>query len=165
MVLNVKIIQNDSFFGINGGIMSGTFLGQFENSITNRRVSIPQSFRRLFSSASRMQVIAIRGRQNTIYIFPWDRWKDLESKLEKGTDEEKDLLKKFRIYATLLTVEGPGRILLPKNLLDIANITDKAVILGEGNYFSLWNPDNFKKYLAEIDKEYDMILQRNSHIL
>ncbi|MEA3475097.1 MAG: hypothetical protein U9R23_01420 [Candidatus Cloacimonadota bacterium] len=165
MVLNVKIIQNDSFIGIIGGIMSGAFLGQFENSITNRRVSIPQSFRRLFSSASRMQVIAIRGRQNTIYIFPWDNWKDLESKLEKGTDEEKDLLKKFRIYATLLTVEGPGRILLPKNLLDIANITDKAMILGEGSYFSLWNPDNFKKYLAEIDKEYDMILQRNDHIL
>lgn len=145
--------------------MSGTFLGQFENSVTNRRVSIPLSFRKQFSPASKMRVIAGRGMRNTISIFPWDNWKEMEARLEKGTDAEKNFLKKFRLYAALLTIEGPGRILLPKNLLDIANITTKIIILGEGKHFSLWNPDNFKKYLAEIDKEYDMILQKSEHIL
>ncbi len=94
--------------------MSGTFLGSIESSITNRRVSIPQSFRELIALSARMLVVAVRGRNNTIYIFPMDVWKKLEADLEQGTDNEKQLLKMFRIYATVIKVEGPGRILLPK---------------------------------------------------
>jgi len=141
--------------------VSGTFLGSIEGSITNRRVSIPQSFRSLIALSARMLVVAVRGRSNTIYIFPMDFWKKLEQDLEQGTDKEKQLLKMFRIYATVLKVEGPGRILLPKKLLEIAEIENKIVFLGEGKFFSIWNPDNFQKYEEEIAQQYDEKLQEN----
>ena len=90
-----------------------------------------------------------------------DFWKKLEQDLEQGTDKEKQLLKMFRIYATVLKVEGPGRILLPKKLLEIAEIENKIVFLGEGKFFSIWNPDNFQKYEEEIAQQYDEKLQEN----
>jgi division/cell wall cluster transcriptional repressor MraZ len=145
--------------------MSGSFLGQFKNSITNRRVSIPQALRDQFSPASKNRVVAVRGRHNTIYIFPLDNWKELEAKLEQGDGNEKELLKAFRLYAAILTIEGPGRILLPKNLVEIAGITDKVIFLGEGKYFSLWSSENFEKYLAEAETKYDVILQENARLL
>ena len=161
----VNIIQKYSFIGIIGGKVSGNFMGRFENSITNRRVSIPLTFRKLLSPESGMQLVAVRGRLNTIYIFPLDSWKNLEVKLTNGTDEEKELLRKFRFYASALNIEGPGRILLPKTLLDIANINNKVIFLGEGNFFSIWNLESFKKYETEVNKEYDTVLQINQNIL
>jgi len=72
--------------------VSGTFLGSIGSSITNRRVSIPQSFRELIALSARMLVVAVRGRSNTIYIFPMDVWKKLEADLEQGSQKEKQLL-------------------------------------------------------------------------
>jgi division/cell wall cluster transcriptional repressor MraZ len=165
LALDVKNIQKNSLADIQGGVVSGTFLGQFENSITNRRVSIPQTLRDQFSPASKNRIVAVRGRLNTIYLFPFDNWKELEHRLEQGNRDEKDLLQAFRLYAAILTIEGPGRILLPRNLVEMAGITDKVVFLGEGKYFSLWNRENFKKYLAEADKKYDEILHQYDHLL
>jgi division/cell wall cluster transcriptional repressor MraZ len=162
---NVIDVQNNSKLGIRGGSVSGTFLGSVEGSITNRRVSIPQSFRSLIALSARMLVVAVRGRSNTIYIFPMDFWKKLEQDLEQGTDKEKQLLKMFRVYATVLKIEGPGRILLPKKLLEIAEIENKIVFLGEGKFFSIWNPDNFQKYEEEIAQQYDEKLQENELLL
>jgi DNA-binding transcriptional regulator/RsmH inhibitor MraZ len=85
--------------------------------------------------------------------------------LEQGDGNEKELLKAFRLYAAILTIEGPGRILLPKNLVEIAGITDKVIFLGEGKYFSLWSSENFEKYLAEAETKYDVILQENARLL
>ncbi len=140
-------------------------MGRYENSITNRRVSIPLTFRKLLSPSARMQLVAVRGRLKTIYIFPLDNWKTLETKLENGEDNEKELLRKFRIYATSLSIEGPGRILLPKTLLDIADINSKVIFLGEGNFFSIWNIENFQRYETEMNKEYDAVLEKNQNIL
>lgn len=165
MASDVIIIQNNSKHGIHGGSVSGTFLGSIGSSITNRRVSIPQSFRELIALSARMLVVAVRGRNNTIYIYPMDVWKKLEADLEQGTDNQKQLLKMFRIYATVLKVEGPGRILLPKKLLEMAEIENKIVFLGEGKFFSIWNPENFQKYEEEIAQRYDEKLQENEFLL
>ncbi|MBC8526371.1 MAG: hypothetical protein H8D22_05805 [Candidatus Cloacimonetes bacterium] len=145
--------------------MSGTFMGTYENSITNRRASIPSHFRKLISPAAKMQLIAVRGRLNTIYIFPLDNWKDLEEKLENGTNKQRKLLRRFRFYATPLTIEGPGRILIPQKLLDIASIIDKVIFIGEGKYFSIWNTKNYRKYESEIEKLYDKTIKNNQDLL
>jgi len=141
--------------------VSGKFMGSIEGSMTNRRVSIPQSFRNLIASSAKMLVVAVRGKNRTIYIFPMDTWKKLEEELENGTDKDKEILKMFRFYAAVLKIEGPGRILLPKNLLEIAEIENTIVFLGEGKFFSIWNPVNFKQYEDEISQQYDEKLQEN----
>jgi len=145
--------------------VSGTFLGSFEGSMTNRRVSIPQSFRSLIALSSRMLVVAVRGRNKTISIYPMDVWKKLEEELEQGTEREKQLLKMFRVYASVLKIEGPGRILIPKKLLEIAEIDNKIVFLGEGKFFSIWNPENFQNYEEEIAQQYDEKLEENEFLL
>ncbi|MBC8313452.1 MAG: hypothetical protein H8E33_04340 [Candidatus Cloacimonetes bacterium] len=146
--------------------MSSSFLGQFENSVTNRRISIPHSFRKLFTAKSKMKVIIVRGINNTIYVYPHDNWQKLQERLAENSNEEKKLFRiSSRFFREELKVEGPGRILVPERFLDLANIKDRVIILGEGNYFSLWNPENFKKHLEEIDKNYNSILKKNRFIL
>jgi len=145
--------------------MSGAFLGTFENSLSNRRVSIPQDFRKQFATAAKNRVTLVRGKMNTLYIYPFDNWKELQQKLSNGSNTQKEMLRRLRLYATVLELEGPGRILIPKNLLNIVKVNKKVIFLGEGNFFSMWNPEKFKEYKQQIDKDYDDMIEENINLL
>jgi len=47
----------------------------------------------------------------------------------------------------------------------MAEIENKIVFLGEGKFFSIWNPENFQKYEEEIAQRYDEKLQENEFLL
>ncbi|MBQ7128029.1 MAG: division/cell wall cluster transcriptional repressor MraZ, partial [Alphaproteobacteria bacterium] len=47
--------------------------------------------------------------------------------------------------ARQLAFDVTGRIVIPSDLLAHAGITDRAVFVGRGNSFQIWNPDAFRK--------------------
>ena len=44
-----------------------------------------------------------------------------------------------------LLFDVTGRIVIPNDLLKHAGITDRAVFVGRGTSFQIWNPDEFTK--------------------
>ena len=44
-----------------------------------------------------------------------------------------------------LQFDVTGRIMIPSDLLTHAGITDRAVFVGRGNSFQIWNPDAFHR--------------------
>ena len=51
-------------------------------------------------------------------------------------------------------LDAQGRILIPTFLLEHAGITKDVIIVGEIDYFTIWSPDNYKRFSEEIDKSY-----------
>ena len=43
-----------------------------------------------------------------------------------------------------LAFDVTGRIVIPADMLEHAGITDRAVFVGRGNSFQIWNPDAFR---------------------
>ena len=43
-----------------------------------------------------------------------------------------------------LSFDVTGRIVIPTDMLTHAGITDRAVFVGRGNSFQIWNPDAFR---------------------
>ena len=56
-----------------------------------------------------------------------------------------------------LSFDVTGRIVIPADLLAHAGITDRAIFVGRGNSFQIWNPDAFRRAqngaLARLRKE------------
>lgn len=46
--------------------------------------------------------------------------------------------------ARQLAFDVTGRIVIPTELLKHANITDRAIFVGRGNSFQIWNPEAFR---------------------
>ena len=42
--------------------------------------------------------------------------------------------------------DADGRVILPKNLMDFAEIQDKAVFVGKGQTFEVWEPKKFAEH-------------------
>ncbi|MDD9997315.1 MAG: hypothetical protein OXQ89_06175, partial [Rhodospirillaceae bacterium] len=46
-------------------------------------------------------------------------------------------------YATDLRMDAHGRVLIPKELRDVAGLGRRAMLLGQGNKFELWDEDRW----------------------
>ena len=48
-----------------------------------------------------------------------------------------------------LPFDGEGRVMLPEALLKPAKIADRALFVGKGATFEIWDPDAFEVYAAK----------------
>jgi len=67
-------------------------------------------------------------------------------KLKNGSEEEKELLEKFKMYSSLLSVEALPHLMHPKDIVDIEEVNDHILLHCGNRYFSIWDGDNFKHY-------------------
>ncbi|MCF8463105.1 MAG: division/cell wall cluster transcriptional repressor MraZ, partial [Rickettsiaceae bacterium] len=51
--------------------------------------------------------------------------------------------------AVQLTIDGEGRVVLPKTLCEYTMLEDQALFVGKGLVFELWNPSQFNEYALE----------------
>ena len=126
------------------------FLSSYENRLdTKGRISVPASFRAAVSTDSFMGVVLYRSFTNKcIDGLSMSRMEQLASATDKmgvfdGTLD--DLSAMLFADARPLQFDVTGRIVIPADLLAHAGITDRAVFVGRGTSFQIWNPDEFAK--------------------
>lgn len=125
------------------------FLGLFTNRIDAKgRLATPARFRRVLELENSL----------TIYVIPSpdepcldaggsDYMETLASaiaELPMFSPERRRLQKGLIGRALSLSMDGEGRIVLPKELRDYAGLNGEATFSGQGDHFQIWNPDALK---------------------
>ena len=64
------------------------------------------------------------------------------------------------MWAEEVSLDGQGRISLPKSLSDYAEIGDKVLIIGAMDRIELWNPEQFAHYLQEHTEDQEALVER-----
>jgi MraZ protein len=126
------------------------FLSSYENRLdTKGRISVPASFRASLSSDKFAGVVLYRSfTNNCIEGLSMSRMEQLAAATDKmgvfdGTLD--DLTAMLFADARPLQFDVTGRIMIPADLLAHAGITDRAIFVGRGNSFQIWNPDAFHR--------------------
>ena len=126
------------------------FLSSYENRLDNKgRISVPATFRASLSSEQFAGVVLYRSfTNNCIEGLSMSRMEQLASATDKmgvfdGTLD--DLSAMLFADARPLQFDVTGRIMIPADLLAHAGITDRAIFVGRGNSFQIWNPDAFRR--------------------
>lgn len=138
------------------------FLGSYNYSIDAKgRISIPAKLRKFVSSEANDTFVLTRGSSKCINIYPMDYWKELvANKLDKlNTFDPKDakFMRLFLQEATEDTFDTQSRLLVPKKLIDAAEIDKDVIILGMNKYIEVWSPKLYEAYLKEIEEPYETI--------
>ena len=88
-------------------------------------------------------------------------WRELlESKLDKLNSFDPKDTKFMRLFlqeATEDQFDTQSRLLVPKKLVDFAEIEKDVIILGMNKYIEVWNPKLYEEYLKEIEEPYETI--------
>ena len=133
----------------------------FLSTIVNRmdakcRVSVPSTFRNSLQKQTFKGVIAFPSYQNnSIDACGIDRMENISESLDRNNEyskEEFDLISLYFGEAERLPFDKEGRIILPKNLINHASISNEVLFVGLGPTFQMWNPTSYRKKKTETIK-------------
>lgn len=138
------------------------FLSSFQNKIDQKgRVAVPATFRSAVSSDIFQGVVLFRSFTNKcIEGMSMSRMEKLSDATDQQNlfDEKLDELTSMLFAdARQLSFDVTGRIVVPSDLLEHANIKGDAVFVGRGKSFQIWEPSAFEKMqtesLSKLQKE------------
>lgn len=129
------------------------FLSKYINNLDKKgRVSIPASYRLALSSQSFNGIIAYPSfRNKCIEACSLKRLEELSQIIQTldPYSEERDAFETIILAEAIqLSFDSEGRVILPKSLIDHADISDQACFVGKGLVFEIWQPQNFEMYLS-----------------
>lgn len=133
------------------------FISNYVNNIDKKgRVSVPSSFRLLVNSEASSGIVLYKSIKNScIEACGLSRLQEI-SKLIDNIDpysEERDAFETVILgEAVQLSFDSEGRIIIPKELLEYAEIEGQVCFVGKGKLFELWNPNSFKLYSDKVRK-------------
>ena len=126
------------------------FLGTIENKVDSKgRVSVPSDFRNVLKGDDFQGVILFHSfTDKCIEGFTMSRMEqmaDATDNLDLFGEENQNLNSLIFSDARQLAFDITGRIVIPSDLLEFAGIKDKALFVGRGKTFQIWNEDDFYK--------------------
>jgi MraZ protein len=110
------------------------------------RLAIPSRYRERLLSRAEGHLVATVDRDHCLLIYPLPDWEEIERKLVRlpALNKQARLLQRLMVgYAAEIDMDGHGRILLPRELRDFAELERQAMLIGQGNKFELWNEERW----------------------
>lgn len=145
------------------GHMAG-FKGRADYSVDSKgRVAIPAKMRNAMNPEANGAFTITRGTKRNIYLYPQDRWREMEEKLKEKKmyqRETEDAVRLLYMWADDVSLDSQGRVRIPESLKAFANITDRAVIIGTYDKIEIWNPETLEAHLNAQSERYETLAER-----
>lgn len=136
------------------------FSGEFEYRVDEKgRVPIPPKFRT--DELKKEGLVLCPGMEKCITVYPISEWKKLADSLTAGSIIPSKLRKLNRaIFASAFNVEidSQGRIMIPSQLRQYADINEAVVMAGVNTCIELWGKEQW-------DTEKSTSLEEAWHII
>jgi MraZ protein len=122
------------------------------------RMAMPSRYRdRLVETCEGRLVITV-DRDGCLLVYPQPEWERIEQALMSRPNMDRQVRRLQRLlvgHATECELDGQGRILLPTPLREYASLDKRAVLVGQGNKFELWDEDTWTRRREDWFREED----------
>jgi MraZ protein len=130
-------------------------VGSSERTVDSKgRIILPREFRRDFEAG----LMVTKGLDNCLLLYPVNEWEKLVERIEEmpsGSEATRRFTRLFFAYASHLTPDGQGRVLIPPRLRDMVGITKEVVIVGLSNKAEVWDPEKWDAYSRDSAEHYE----------
>ncbi|MDD2823032.1 MAG: division/cell wall cluster transcriptional repressor MraZ [Candidatus Daviesbacteria bacterium] len=131
------------------------FLGEYQTKFSGQgRIVLPKKFRKELINGK--EIVLSRGFDGCIWGYSVTGFtKEAERQLAiSPTEEGARHLRRYLFSGAEETIlDEQGRFIIPKQLIDYANITDEVVLIGTGDHFEIWNPKKWNELINKILKK------------
>jgi MraZ protein len=130
------------------------FLGEYQPNITEgSRIALPKKLREQVRGD---ELILSRGFEKCIFIYDKEDWvAEANKQVENPISDLKTRDLKRYMYAGAMesAIDVQGRVVLPTNLKDYAEIDKKTAVIGAGDHIEIWDLTNWKARLEKISQD------------
>jgi len=127
------------------------FIGEYESTIDAKgRFLLPTGFRKQLPEQERHSFVMNRGFEKCLTLYPNEVWQPIFNRISQ-LNEFDPKVREFRRYflngATALDIDSAGRLLIPKNLMEHANLEKDIVLVSAINKLEIWDKTRYQEYI------------------
>jgi MraZ protein len=143
----------------NGKPLMTSLIGEFDCKVDAKgRFMFPVNLRKQLEEVFEKGFVINRNlHQKCLVLYPISEWNKLNKKLSKLNRLIKAndvFVRKFTGGATAADADNTGRVLLPKALVDYADIKTDIKVLGSNNVIEIWDKKLYEHFLdQDVDIE------------
>ena len=121
------------------------------------RLMLPKAFKKQLASSLDSPFILKRSVfHHCLELFPMDEWNKVVldiNRLNRFVKKNNDFIRMFTAGVKMIDLDSNGRLLIPKELKQYANIKNEVVLSSSGNMIELWNTNDYESVVnnSELD--------------
>ncbi len=136
-----------------------SFIGTYDcKADAKGRVMIPVTLKNQMAPIINKGFVIKRSVfQPCLELYPMEEWNLLMEKMNRKNRFKKknnDFIRRFSAGVKPVEVDATGRLLIPKNLIDVAGITKEVVLSSAINIIEIWDKDSYEKVLDETAENF-----------
>ena len=117
------------------------------------RIMLPSSLKKQLSFVLQDGFVLKRAVfQNCLELYPITEWNELienVNSLNRFKKKNNDFIRRFTAGVRLVELDSSGRFLIPKDLIDFADISKDIVISSSVNIIEIWDKSSYEKVLKD----------------
>jgi MraZ protein len=126
------------------------------------RISIPSKMRDIFINkfgSDELYMVLMPNPRDVLCLFPATEFEKIAGKLDEASAESlDDMIENMQQAADICSaaenckIDGSGRILIPAEMKEAAQIDQEVLVIGARNHIQLWNPElwNYDRKLRGV---------------
>ncbi len=125
--------------------------GKYKYSINEKgRLFVPAKMR---DNLGDKFILSKSPTNNCLVIYPMEKWESILEKLEQNSTATRMVRRRLFGNAVDMEADKQGRIIVPQDLREYANLLGDVIIIGTGDSAEIWNSDAYAEYEAAEDNE------------
>lgn len=137
------------------------FLGRYHHTIDAKgRLSIPGKYRDVLARREGGGLVVTKDPDRCLVVLPLDEWKRLADKIKSipGTVQVvKDYKRFVHGEAVDCTLDRQGRILIPPDLRQFAQLDRDVMLVGVDDHFEVWSLNRWESKAEQMARDIDQI--------
>lgn len=127
-------------------------IGEFECKLDNKgRFLLPAYLKKQYSAEDQSSFVINRGFEKCLVLYSQSEWNKISSKISKlnpYNKKKRDFIRYFLRGASNLYMDGSSRLLLPKTLLNYADIKKEVILFALFNKVEIWSKDIYENLIT-----------------
>ena len=140
------------------------FYGEHEHTIDRKgRLIIPAKFRQALKDHDAKTLFVTRGLDGCLFLFAESEWRAAESRFKQIPFTKGEGRKFNRLFfsgASEVTLDGLGRLLLPRALKDFAQIKQEIIVVGVSNRMEIWAKEKWQAFYEGSRQSFEEVAER-----
>lgn len=126
-----------------------SFIGDYEIRVDDKgRLLFPSALRKQNKSASPDRYVVKKDiYESCLVLFPMDEWERQNALIRRNTNpynkEQAQFLREFYRGTAEISLDSNGRLLIPKRLLEMVNISKDIVLSGQDSKIEIWSKERY----------------------
>ena len=139
-------------------------IGTYECKIDVKgRLLIPSAFKKQLAPVIPRGFVLKRAVfQNCLELYPLAQWEELIKKvysLNRFKKKNNDFIRRFTAGVKFIELDGIGRLLIPKDLIEFSNINRDVTLSTSVNIIEIWDKSSYEKAIADSRDDFAQLAE------